>query len=381
MIKIYILSFIGLFSTVANAQYCTSGPTSTIDSNVESVNLIGESGTSISFSGCPGVLGVQDLTNLTATLNAGNSYTLNVQFGTCGGNYAGAGEAWIDFNGDQIFDASESIGTWNGTPPTTLSTFNLNVPAGVINGTTRMRIMQWEGGNLPLDPCGSYSWGSVMDFSIVLTGGVDCSGYTGNDETDPIIVNTIPYTNNHDNSFCYTNDNPAYNSPDVFYLITPNSSIQALKVSLCGSSFDTFLSVFDTDGNTITFNDDGSCGAQSEVAFSTVDLDSVYVVVEGWGTESGTYTINITQSTVGIKENQNTSINYTIFPNPANENFKINNLKTDYISIHDISGKMVKSYSNYQGESIDISDFERGIYFVKFTSTNGIKQTKKLIIK
>jgi len=375
MVKTYFLTLFGLLSATVNAQYCTTiGPSSAIDSNVESVNLIGESATSISYNGCPGITGLQDLTNLTATLNAGSAYSIDIQFGTCGGNYAGVGEAWIDYNGDQIFDPTESIGTWTGLPPVALSTFNFNVPVGLANGPTRMRIMQWEAGSLPLDPCGSYNWGSVMDFTINLTGGIDCSSYLGNTTAEPIIVNTIPYTNNHDNSFCYTNNNPAYASPDVFYLVLLSAQTQAIKVSLCGSSFDTFLSVFDTDGNTITFNDDGTCGAQSEVAFSTVGLDSVYVVVEGWGAESGTYTINITESTVGLNENK--TINWNIFPNPTTDNFRINAVEQADLTIYDISGKLIKTIKNYNGEIIAINNLENGIYFVNFKDS-----TQKLIVK
>lgn len=375
MVKTYFLTLFGLLSATVNAQYCTTiGPSSAIDSNVESVNLIGESATSISYNGCPGITGLQDLTNLTATLNAGSAYSIDIQFGTCGGNYAGVGEAWIDYNGDQIFDPTESIGTWTGLPPVALSTFNFNVPVGLANGPTRMRIMQWEAGSLPLDPCGSYNWGSVMDFTINLTGGIDCSLYLGNTTAEPIIVNTIPYTNNHDNSFCYTNNNPAYASPDVFYLVLLSAQTQAIKVSLCGSSFDTFLSVFDTDGNTITFNDDGTCGAQSEVAFSTVGLDSVYVVVEGWGAESGTYTINITESTVGLNENK--TINWNIFPNPTTDNFRINAVEQADLTIYDISGKLIKTIKNYNGEIIAINNLENGIYFVNFKDS-----TQKLIVK
>ena len=31
--------------------------------------------------------------------------------------------------------------------------------------------MQYEGGSLPLDPCASFTWGSVVDFSINISGG------------------------------------------------------------------------------------------------------------------------------------------------------------------------------------------------------------------
>ncbi|MGF1532857.1 MAG: GEVED domain-containing protein [Bernardetiaceae bacterium] len=163
-----------LLSSQVQAQYCTTGvgPTSTADSNVESVDLNGDAGSAINYVGCPGVTGVEDQTALSANLTAGSPYTAVVQFGTCGGNFAGVGEAWIDWDQSGTFEASESIGTWTGTPPVAASNFAFTVPAGAINGTTRMRVMQREGGTLPLNPCGGFNWGSVVDFNVVVSGGV-----------------------------------------------------------------------------------------------------------------------------------------------------------------------------------------------------------------
>ena len=158
----------------ASAQYCSGGPTSPADSNVESVNLPGD-GLTINHTGCAGgtgITGVEDLTSQIADVTPGNTYTVTIQFGTCGGNFAGAGEAWIDWDQNQTFDPSESLGTWSGTPPVAASTFTFTVPMTAATGLTRMRVMQEEGGATPLDPCGTYSWGSVMDFGIAL--GVTC---------------------------------------------------------------------------------------------------------------------------------------------------------------------------------------------------------------
>lgn len=163
-----------------NAQdYCLDGgPTSTFDSNVESVDIVGET-VSITYLGCQntgnGVAGVENQTgSQTADLLAGNTYTLDIQFGTCGGNFQGAGEAWIDFNQDFIFQPGESVGTLvSGTPPFALSSFSVTVPSDAINGQSRLRVMQWEGGSLPLDPCAGFTWGSVVDLGITISGGVD----------------------------------------------------------------------------------------------------------------------------------------------------------------------------------------------------------------
>lgn len=179
------------FSISMNAQYCAGGPSSSYDSNVQQVDITGESATSISHTGCGGsagggTIGAQDLTSQSVDLTVGNNYNLSVTFGTCGSNYEGVGEVWIDWNQDFIFDAAtESIGTSSGTvgvaPWNAPVVFNFTVPAGAGNGNTRMRIMQNEGGSFPINPCSSYSWGSVMDFSVDISGGVDlCSFYPTN---------------------------------------------------------------------------------------------------------------------------------------------------------------------------------------------------------
>lgn len=155
-------------------SYCISGvgPTSTYDSNVETVDITGDAASAIAYLGCTnptgggGWLGVEDLTaTMSVDVTIGLAYSIDVTFGTCGGSYSGAGEVWIDWNQNFTFDAGESIGTWSGSPPS-LQTFNFTVPAGATTGATRMRVMQREAGSNPLDPCGGYTWGSVVDFTV-----------------------------------------------------------------------------------------------------------------------------------------------------------------------------------------------------------------------
>jgi hypothetical protein len=344
---------------------------------VGSVQLTGVLG-SINYVGCPGVIGLQDLTSLGTTLNAGGSYVANVQFSTCGGNFSGAGQAWIDYDQNGMFDPSESIGTWSGIPPTPLSVFNFNVPAGAQNGVTRMRVTQQEQGVLPLNPCATFSWGSVMDFSITIGNGIDCSGYIGDDIVDPIIVATLPYVNTGDNSYCYSNQNLVYNSPDVYYEITPSPVMQSITVSLCGSTFDTFLSVVDAFGNIVAFNDDGvGCGTSSSLTFETAGLGLAYVIVEGWGNASGAYNISINANFLGNDELVEQDV--ILFPNPATTNFSIKGIQGK-VSILDLTGKIVQSIDNYNGESISTSTLKNGLYTVRFEKNNQLF-SKKLTIQ
>lgn len=363
MIRLLLAAFLCYFSN-AFSQYCTQnvGPTSTIDSNVELVQISGASGT-INYVGCPGVVGVQDLTSLSVALNAGATYLLNVKFGTCGNNYAGVGEVWIDFDQNGNFDPYESIGTWVGTPPVAVSAFNFTVPANAQNGLTRMRVMQREAGTLPLNPCGTYSWGSVMDFGITIGNGIDCTGYVGDDQNDPIIVNALPYTNTGDNSYCYSNNNYVYPSPDVYYKFDPNPLIQAVHASLCGASFDTFLSVVDMNGNVIAFNDDATnCGSQSALTFETAGLGSVFIIVEGWGAEMGDYTLTLEADYVGISENELADLK--VYPNPSNGMITLNR-SIGKASLYSVNGSFLGLFNTEESLQLDLGTFAAGSYLLK----------------
>jgi len=362
------------------AQWCITnvGPTTTIDSNVQSVVLVGASG-SINFVGCPGVVGVQDLTALSTSLNAGGTYTITIQFGTCGGNYTGKGQAWIDYNGDGIFDPAESLGTWEGIPPTPLSTFTFTVPAGSQNGTTRMRVTQQEGAtSLPLNPCASFSWGSVMDFSINISNGIDCSGYPGDFTNDAIAVTSLPYTSSGDNSICYSNQNLVYNSPDIYYQLNPSPLMESIHVSLCGSNFDTFLTVVDPQGNVLAFNDDSdNCGTSSELTFDPQGQGLVYVIVEGWGNETGAFDIAIDANYLGMNENDADHV--LLYPNPASESITLQGIQGN-VEFTSISGTTVKRITSYSGDKISLIGLTEGVYFVHFEK-NGISYSEKIIIR
>lgn len=380
---IYYMKRIALFATAlligasAQSQYCVAGgPSSTGDSNLEGMNITGDVGT-INYVGCPAVAGVQYYTTETVSLSAGSSYTLNIQFGTCGGNYSSVAEVWIDYNGNSIFETSESVLTWSGMPMTAPTGYVLSVPAGVVSGTHRMRVMQAEQLTLPLDPCAGFTWGSVTDFNVTLTGGIDCSSYLGDDRFNPRPVGLIPYSENHNSSICYTSQNPAYTSPDVFYKIVPNG-LEAIKVSLCGSSFDTFLSIQDQNGNALYGNDDAiNCGTSSEIEFPTAGHDTLYAVVEGWGVASGDYTIAINEGTLGISKNELNSIG--LYPNPATNFLQLSSAQNGTLQFFSTQGQIVYETILNNDLQVDVSHLPRGLYLVKLTNDTSVAQQKLIL--
>lgn len=59
----------------------------------------------------------------------------------------------------------------------------------------------------------------------------------------------------------------------------------------------------------------------------------------------------------------------SIYPNPVKDNLIIQNVTDSDICIYSITGVLVAQYSQWNGESIDVSHLCPGIYFVNTNST------------
>lgn len=83
-------------------------------------------------------------------------------------------------------------------------------------------------------------------------------------------------------------------APDRFYSYTGSGAVETVTVSLCGSSYDTFIRVFSdcTLTNEIALNDD-FCDLQSEVSFTSDGTSTYVIMVEGYDTNSGEFTMSV----------------------------------------------------------------------------------------
>ncbi len=89
-------------------------------------------------------------------------------------------------------------------------------------------------------------------------------------------------------------------SPDVFYEYTGSGQLEFVTISLCdgGTNYDSYLRVFASCGNLavgseIIFNDD-FCGLQSQLTFESDGTSTYIIMVEGFGTGSGDFSLEIT---------------------------------------------------------------------------------------
>ncbi|NDC40144.1 MAG: hypothetical protein EBZ77_01090, partial [Chitinophagia bacterium] len=162
------LSFVGY-----SQSYCTPSFGSPYYSclyygnSITSLYLNGAASTSISDgTGCSGSGYVDNSGSMSATLYLGNTYNVTVGYGG-GTNEV---QAWIDYNNDGTFDASETIFSYSYMYYTSY-TYSFAVPSGVGTGTRRMRVLVtgsyygYYAGSL--DACASgYYYGDSRDYSV-----------------------------------------------------------------------------------------------------------------------------------------------------------------------------------------------------------------------
>lgn len=163
-----------LISININAQ-CPSNATSTTDSKTDNVQLAGNTITLNNNSSASGCVTYTDFTSgpNVPDLLLGNSYTVNITQGTCGGNYSRTANAWIDFNQDNDFaDAGEMLGagTFSTNTAGYVHSYTFTVPGGATLGNTKMRVIVSETATCT-DPCAIYNWGETEDYTVDIQAG------------------------------------------------------------------------------------------------------------------------------------------------------------------------------------------------------------------
>jgi len=91
---------------------------------------------------------------------------------------------------------------------------------------------------------------------------------------------------------------------DEFYSFTGTGIAELVTVSLCsGTDFDTVVRIYEdcTLANEISLNDD-SCGLQSEVTFLSDGTSTYYIMVEGFGSASGNFSMAVSCEDLAVND-------------------------------------------------------------------------------
>src|SRR5690625_2288874 len=120
----------------------------------------------------------EDFTAIEGEVTQGETYPIALE-GYTGGSYTNRFTVWIDWNQDGTFESREMtvVGSIYGSTGTAghQATSDIIVPVDATLGTTRMRVIT-NCTTSPTNPCDTYSYGQVEDYTVNVTPTPDCDG-------------------------------------------------------------------------------------------------------------------------------------------------------------------------------------------------------------
>jgi len=154
-----------LVSGVGGTAYCTSAPSSTAGTRIDSVGF-----SNIQNKTATGCTSYKDFTNLTGDIEPNKATTLSVKLNSCDGTNANKiVKVFIDYNNNGVFtDAGELVATsgvlTNGSTYTTTITTPLSITKG---NYAIMRVIAQETSTASdINPCGTYANGETQDYRL-----------------------------------------------------------------------------------------------------------------------------------------------------------------------------------------------------------------------
>jgi CotH protein/GEVED domain-containing protein/chitobiase/beta-hexosaminidase-like protein/HYR domain-containing protein/lamin tail-like protein/type IX secretion system substrate protein len=203
-----------------------------------------------------------DFTGLFTTLESGLSYDITLTTGFSYTTYDEYFRVWIDYNQNNVFEEPGEIaysgiltGVPNGTETGEVYGV-INVPGGVVNGMTRMRVSMQRGSYAP--PCGNLPFGEVEDYSVLINQGNGTS----------LTINNCPNNIVETANIGETSQIVSWTAPTASSTCVPNITIiNQTSGPASGSNFTVGTNT------TITYSATDECGNQQNCSF-TVTVDA-----------------------------------------------------------------------------------------------------------
>ncbi|MCB9473925.1 MAG: hypothetical protein H6678_08955 [Candidatus Delongbacteria bacterium] len=115
------------------------------------------------------------------------------------------------------------------------------------------------------------------------------------------VIVELPFTDSGSTATALNDYSPGCgfsSAPDVVYSFVPDEDM-LIDVDLCGSSFDTILSVFENDSSTLVGCNDDGCGDQSRLEYLELSAGNTYfILVDGFSNRSGDYTLSVARNSL-----------------------------------------------------------------------------------
>jgi hypothetical protein len=334
----------------------------------------------------------------------GKNYPINVS--NADGWAGDRCSAWIDYNNDNQFDASECILSDTNQSPSLSGRVTIPLDSSFI-GERRMRIMcVWSSG--VIDPCGGYEEGEAEDYSIEIAAtAADTLTYCvpfNPEGMDQFAINdfklgSILNLNSGTSYYGYTlysqdtfttNLTMGVTYPVYFCTWSPIAGIPggfALWIDLDNDGlFSDSERLFHAGPNLHTIT--GSMIIPADSAYAGLRRMRIR---SDWGEvpsdpcslyrigESEDYTVNIKAVSTDIPEIASPPLNLSMFPNPSAGKVQVNCEKPiNLILVEDLVGNtIIRDFPNSSQTALQIE--KPGIYIVTVYSKNSLSREKLII--
>ncbi|WP_081415531.1 GEVED domain-containing protein [Aquimarina latercula] len=395
------------FTTIdgSTTVYCDSASTNVNDEFISNVQLNTINNTS-------GAQFYSDFSGISTDLNEGQTYTVSVTPTWTGTVYAEGYSVWIDYNNNGDFDDTGEL-VWSKSPSTDSSNSGaFTVPSGTSETSVRMRVsMKYNA--IPTS-CETFTYGEVEDYTINLSadgsggGNIPPTGYcdsNGQITSDEYISNVqIGSINN-----TTTAEAGGYGDYTAITTNLSNTNTITITPTWTGTIYNEGYAVW------IDYNRDGDFDDSNELVWSkspSTDAVNTGSFTVPSGASAGATRMRVSMKYNGIPStcesfrygevedyvvvigasSRDELVSFTriadksiqLYPIPATStlNIEINEGKYDEIIMISSNGSIVKKINPEKSSfGIDISQFADGLYFVRFTNSNGLAITKRFLVK
>jgi Zn-dependent metalloprotease len=343
------------------------------------------------------------------TLYLGDTYTLQV---TTTSNYADYFKAWIDYNGNGVFDISEQIGSQtNGN-----GSYNVTfiVPNNLTEQEVRLRV--YVDDNNISGPCDNIYYGEIEDYTIILKEKIllpvasfsaaeidKCGGiFTF---TDNSVNNPTSWLWNFGDGTTSILQNPTHqfstSGIQNISLISTNSygsdTVQQSIVSRIAEADIQLLSPLGLQ-SPMQFSNSTTGVSTYEWSFGDGNTSSLATPVHHFQNPQVYYVTLTVTNTHGCKATDIDTIDLTPFigldelekevsisPNPANDYIFIKNTsdqKVENVEIYSSIGQLMKKemiLSDEKEIKLDLTELPKGVYHLKINFKDQLPVTHKMV--
>ncbi len=157
------------YINVTNFTYCTLTATNLSDEWISDISFAGIQNSSVST-------GYSDFRHIAGNVNPDSAYAFSGTISMTGSGWSEYVSVWIDWDQDGTFGINERYQIGSCSSNGCMVSNTITVPSGALPGTTVMRVALLYN-SFRTDPCDSYTYGEVEDYSVNVLPVITCADF------------------------------------------------------------------------------------------------------------------------------------------------------------------------------------------------------------